>query len=257
MMQTFTRIGLAFMIGIGSGAPSARHDVRLGDVVVGSSWNGISNVFQYDFGKAIQDQALFKPGPLNQPPIGVRTAVVTLRSSHELGVDLLEEEINMVLQKEPRLREQFSRPPDEPSRNFRDNAAHEHSNYQSEVELRVEEALDYLGQFPTAQIAAVATKFDIPRSRLNRRRQGSTTKAGRPVTDTKLTREEEVAICRYIDRLGSGMGHQGLRLSFFPFLLTPLLLLWPSRSVSMPIALATADTVIRPSSDSEGWCDFG
>lgn len=71
----------------------------------------------------------------------------------------------------------------------------------SEVELRVEEALNYLDQFPVAKVATVARQFDIPRSRLRRRQQGISSKFGRTSATTKLLNEEEVAICRYIDRL--------------------------------------------------------
>lgn len=72
---------------------------------------------------------------------------------------------------------------------------------QSEVELRVEEAIEYLEGNPDAKLATVARLFEIPRSRLRRRFNGCSTKKGRPATNTKLSREEEVALCHYIDRL--------------------------------------------------------
>ncbi|KJK73638.1 hypothetical protein H634G_11103 [Metarhizium anisopliae BRIP 53293] len=72
---------------------------------------------------------------------------------------------------------------------------------QSEVELRVEEAIEYLEGNPDAKLATVARLFEIPRSRLRRRFNGCSTKKGRPATNTKLSREEEVALSHYIDRL--------------------------------------------------------
>jgi hypothetical protein len=48
------RIGL--MVGIAGGAPSKKHDIRLGDIVVGGPRDGESGVFEFDFGKTIQGQ---------------------------------------------------------------------------------------------------------------------------------------------------------------------------------------------------------
>lgn len=53
------------MVGIGGGAPSHEHDIRLGDIVVSSPSNGKSGVFQYDYGKTIQDQSFRHTGFLN------------------------------------------------------------------------------------------------------------------------------------------------------------------------------------------------
>jgi hypothetical protein len=56
------------MVGIGGGAPSQKHHIRLGDIVVSASRGGTGSVFQYDFGKTIQDQNFCPTGYLNQPP---------------------------------------------------------------------------------------------------------------------------------------------------------------------------------------------
>ncbi|KAL7949187.1 hypothetical protein V8C42DRAFT_351427 [Trichoderma barbatum] len=53
---------------IGSCAPSRSHDIRLGDVIVSTPRDGIGGVFQYDFGKTIQNQTFQTTGFLNQPP---------------------------------------------------------------------------------------------------------------------------------------------------------------------------------------------
>jgi len=42
------------MMGIGGGAPSSKHDIRLGDVVVGSPAGRMGGVIHYEFGKTIQ-----------------------------------------------------------------------------------------------------------------------------------------------------------------------------------------------------------
>lgn len=54
MLHSFPNIRIGLIVGIGGGAPSLKHDIRLGDVVVGVSNTGKGGVVQYDFGKAIQ-----------------------------------------------------------------------------------------------------------------------------------------------------------------------------------------------------------
>ncbi|KAH0594295.1 hypothetical protein MHUMG1_08134 [Metarhizium humberi] len=78
MLHSFPNIKIGLMVGIGGGAPSQKHDIRLGDVVVSDPRDGIGGVFQYDFGKILQDQMkdveFRTTGFLNQPPIVLRTA---------------------------------------------------------------------------------------------------------------------------------------------------------------------------------------
>jgi nucleoside phosphorylase len=56
MLHSFPNIRIGLMVGIGGGVPT-KHDIRLGDVVVSAPQNGKSAVFQYDFGKTIQNEA--------------------------------------------------------------------------------------------------------------------------------------------------------------------------------------------------------
>ncbi|KAM0256046.1 hypothetical protein ACHAQJ_005245 [Trichoderma viride] len=55
MMNTFPNIRIGLMVGVGGGAPSKRHDIRLGDVVVSEPQGENGGVLQYDFGKTVQD----------------------------------------------------------------------------------------------------------------------------------------------------------------------------------------------------------
>lgn len=45
MLHTFPNIRIGLMVGIGGGAPSSKHDIRLGDVVVSKPQNGLGGVF--------------------------------------------------------------------------------------------------------------------------------------------------------------------------------------------------------------------
>ncbi|KAF6789964.1 pfs domain-containing protein, partial [Colletotrichum musicola] len=55
MLHSFPNVRIGLMVGIGGGAPSQKHDIRLGDIVVSKPGDGDGGVFQYDFGKTIQD----------------------------------------------------------------------------------------------------------------------------------------------------------------------------------------------------------
>ncbi|EFY88407.1 WD repeat-containing protein, putative [Metarhizium acridum CQMa 102] len=55
MLHSFPNIKVGLMVGIGGGASSQKHDIRLGGVVVSDPRDGIGGVFQYDFGKILQD----------------------------------------------------------------------------------------------------------------------------------------------------------------------------------------------------------
>ncbi|KAK4221495.1 hypothetical protein QBC38DRAFT_429020 [Podospora fimiseda] len=66
-------------IGVARGAPSPRHDIRLGDVVVGYTDTDQQPIFQYDFGKIKQDGQFQITRLFNQPPIMLLTAVQDLK----------------------------------------------------------------------------------------------------------------------------------------------------------------------------------
>lgn len=110
MLHSFPNIRIGLMVGIGGGAPSVKHDIRLGDVVVGVQ-TGQSGVIQYDFGKAIQNQDFQETGFLNQPPTLLRAAVGGLMAQHELYGNRLEEAIESILDTHQRLRKRgYKRP---------------------------------------------------------------------------------------------------------------------------------------------------
>ncbi|KID95301.1 Pfs, NB-ARC and Ankyrin domain protein, partial [Metarhizium majus ARSEF 297] len=114
MLHSFPNIKIGLMVGIGGGAPSQKHDIRLGDVVVSDPRDGIGGVFQYDFGKILQDQMqdveFCTTGFLNQPPIVLRTAVSGIKARHEMHGHRLKEAIDNTLEKIPRLQQDYKRP---------------------------------------------------------------------------------------------------------------------------------------------------
>ncbi|CAH0037887.1 unnamed protein product [Clonostachys solani] len=110
MLHSFPNIQVVLMVGIGGGVPSARHDIRLGDVVVSSPSRGNSGVFQYDFGKSVQDQRFHHTGFMNQPPTVLRTAVAGLEASYERKGHRLRNSIGTALIHNPRLGRKYSKP---------------------------------------------------------------------------------------------------------------------------------------------------
>ncbi|KAL6791219.1 hypothetical protein GGI42DRAFT_336400, partial [Trichoderma sp. SZMC 28013] len=110
MLHSFPNVRIGLMVGIGGGAPTTKHDIRLGDVVVGVPINGAGGIIQYDFGKAIQDQEFQETGFLNQPPTLLRTAVAGLMAQYESEGNQIKETINRAIAKKPRLRRNYTRP---------------------------------------------------------------------------------------------------------------------------------------------------
>ncbi|OWT42731.1 NACHT domain-containing protein [Pochonia chlamydosporia 170] len=110
LLRSFPTIRIGLMVGIGGGAPTKKHDIRLGDVVISMPSNGRGGVFQYDFGKTIQGQAFVETGFLNQPPDLLRTAVEAVAAKYELDGHKLVESVNKSLDRKKRLRKKYSCP---------------------------------------------------------------------------------------------------------------------------------------------------
>lgn len=127
MLHTFPNIRFGLMVGVGGGAPSAGHDIRLGDVVVSSAHNGQGGVFQYDFGKTIQEQSFQYTGFLNQPPMVLRTAVAGLAATYEMGGHGLEKKIAAALDGNDKLQRCYKQPPRDSDILYRSTVVHDQS----------------------------------------------------------------------------------------------------------------------------------
>ncbi|PGG98794.1 hypothetical protein GX51_06590, partial [Blastomyces parvus] len=110
MQHTFPNIRIGLMVGIGGGVPSQKHDIRLGDIVVSIPGNGEGGVIQYDFGKTIQGQTFQRTSHLDQPPTALREAVAGIRARYTEDGHQLEDMINDISKKKPRLRKAYTRP---------------------------------------------------------------------------------------------------------------------------------------------------
>ncbi|KAL7962115.1 hypothetical protein V8C34DRAFT_311341 [Trichoderma compactum] len=127
MLHSFPNVKIGLMVGIGGGAPSQKHDIRLGDIVVSVPRDGKGGVFQYDFGKTIQNQSFCTTGFLSQPPTVLLTAINGLQAQYEIDGHQLEEAVNNVLEKKPRLSKKYKRPDISTDRLFKSEATHDSS----------------------------------------------------------------------------------------------------------------------------------
>lgn len=75
MLRTFPNIRPRLIVGIGGGAPSPKHDIRLGGVVVSVPFGAKGGVLHHECGKKIQKKEFQFTGSLNQPPQFLLTAV--------------------------------------------------------------------------------------------------------------------------------------------------------------------------------------
>ncbi|KAI3571047.1 hypothetical protein IWW34DRAFT_772695, partial [Fusarium oxysporum f. sp. albedinis] len=124
MLHSFPNVRIGLMVGIAGGAPG-KHDIRLGDIVVSSAGNGKGGVFGYDFGKAIQGRDFQETGLLNQPPTLLRTTVSGLKARYERKGHQLAETINMILEKNPRLRGKYKQPETGADKLFKPEVTHD------------------------------------------------------------------------------------------------------------------------------------
>jgi nucleoside phosphorylase len=85
MLERFRGIKFGFMVGIGGGVPSARDDIRLGDVVVSQPNLEHGGVVQYDFGKAEEGGMFRRTGHLNNPPPLLLSVLNRVQTNHERG----------------------------------------------------------------------------------------------------------------------------------------------------------------------------
>ncbi|KAI1050892.1 hypothetical protein LB507_009229 [Fusarium sp. FIESC RH6] len=126
MLHSFPHVRIVLMVGIGGGAPTENKDIRLGDVVVSSREGQASGVFQYDFGKVLQDKdtPFAHTGLLNQPPVILRTAVFSLKTRHKMRGHGLHGLIKQTLENLPQLNDEYSRPSPDSDRCYRSTFVH-------------------------------------------------------------------------------------------------------------------------------------
>lgn len=85
LRYSFPSIQIGLLVGIGGGAPSTDHDIRLGDVVVSVPGKGNGGVIQFDFGRTVAAGRFIHETTVNAPPARLLTAVNKLKAKHAMG----------------------------------------------------------------------------------------------------------------------------------------------------------------------------
>jgi nucleoside phosphorylase len=110
MVHTFPNMRFGLMVGIGGGAPSEGHDIRLGDIVVGISRNGKNELLQYDFGKTIQNRKFQRIETRSNTPLVLQNAVGGLQADYNLKGHQLQKSILDALKAHKRVKRQYKKP---------------------------------------------------------------------------------------------------------------------------------------------------
>ncbi|KAK3173306.1 hypothetical protein OEA41_006635 [Lepraria neglecta] len=108
--STFPSIRFGLMVGVGGGAPSAKNDIRLGDVVISKPDGTSGGVIQYDFGKTVQEGRFVRTGSLNRPPTVLLSAVNTLQARHRMDEPELTKYLADMTLKYPKMQEDGTYP---------------------------------------------------------------------------------------------------------------------------------------------------
>lgn len=128
MLHSFPNIRTGLMVGIVGGAPSSKHNIRLGDIGMSVPRNEMGGVFQYDFGKTTQCQSFLTTGFLNQPPTVLRTAIAGLKAQYEGDGHRLKESIDKALASKSRLRKKYGQPDSKSDRLYMSSVPHPRDN---------------------------------------------------------------------------------------------------------------------------------
>ncbi|KAF4426545.1 hypothetical protein FACUT_9855 [Fusarium acutatum] len=123
MIRSFRNIRFGLAVGIGGGAPTKYHDIRLGDVVVSSPTPGQSGVFQYDLGKATKE-GFQHTASHNKPPALLLAAVAGLKTQYERKGLQIHDKVSTIVANNKRLRAKYGRPED-PDSLFSPSVGHE------------------------------------------------------------------------------------------------------------------------------------
>jgi nucleoside phosphorylase len=110
MLRSFENINISLMVGIGGGAPSMKHDIRLGDVVVSAPGDQNGGVVHYEFGKAIQDQEFKHTRSLASPSQSLLNSLQDLKASHSRYRHRIPETISAMFKKNENLRKKYQKP---------------------------------------------------------------------------------------------------------------------------------------------------
>ncbi|KAF5648992.1 G-protein beta WD-40 repeat-containing protein [Fusarium sp. NRRL 52700] len=111
LLRTFKSIRFGLLVGIGGGAPSSQHDIRLGDVVISQPTGTFGGVVQHDRGKVLPRGGFERTGSHNAPPQSLLSALARLQATHMIEESKVPEFLSQLSVKSPkRMKGKFSYP---------------------------------------------------------------------------------------------------------------------------------------------------
>lgn len=113
------------MVGIAGGAPSAQHDVRLGDIVVSTPDKQSGGIIHYDFGKTIQTKKFQRTGTLNSPPLVLLNAIQRLSAERTRKGNRIAETADQLVRNKENLKDEYKRPEPGTDQLYRANYIHQ------------------------------------------------------------------------------------------------------------------------------------
>ncbi|KAJ8132756.1 hypothetical protein O1611_g872 [Lasiodiplodia mahajangana] len=126
-MRNFLEIQVSLFVGTGgSGGDPAKHDIRLGDVVVATPVDRRGTpMLQYQYDKTIQEKTL-APAVLlfPKPPLSYLTLVPILEAEHKFEGHKINETIAAVLSKSPTAQAKYQRPVASTDRLYKPDVVH-------------------------------------------------------------------------------------------------------------------------------------
>jgi nucleoside phosphorylase len=108
MLRTFRSVRFGLMVGIGGAAPSADHDIRLGDVAVSQPDGTSGGVIQYDRGKTVQDGKFQRTGSLNSPSTVLLATLGRLQAEHEGSYSKIPQYLAEMIERYPKMKKEYT-----------------------------------------------------------------------------------------------------------------------------------------------------
>lgn len=132
MLSTFPNVRFGLLAGIGAGVPGddkdPRQDIRLGDVVIGSSPE-TGGVVVYDFGRQLADGSFQSLWTLNHPPRFLGAALANMTAAHYRHPNKISAYVEKMLASYPYMRETgFCRPSSQSDHLFQADYVHPKGN---------------------------------------------------------------------------------------------------------------------------------
>ncbi|KAF5521894.1 Vegetative incompatibility protein HET-E-1 [Colletotrichum aenigma] len=126
MLRTFKSIRFGLLVGIGGGAPSLDHDIRLGEIVVSRPTGTSGGIIQHDRGRKRKHEDFERTGSLNAPPQALLTALSRLQARHLRGGSTMSQFLSEALGKieKATIRQKFSHQGEPNDRLFRAEYGH-------------------------------------------------------------------------------------------------------------------------------------